>query len=94
MPKAQDILAQSEEVYKIRVSEIHPFVGHPFRVVDNELMQQTVDSIIQFGVLNPAIVRPDPGGGYEMVSGHRRLRACELAGFDEIPVIVRNLTDD
>lgn len=94
MPKEIDKKAESEEVWKIPVSEIHPFTGHPFRVVDDELMQQTVDSIMQFGVLNPAIVRPDPGGGYEMVSGHRRLRACELAGIAAIPVIVRNLTDD
>lgn len=94
MPKEKDKKAEPEEVRKIPVSEIHPFAGHPFRVVDDELMQQTVDSIMQFGVLNPAIVRPDPGGGYEMVSGHRRLRACELAGIAAIPVIVRNLTDD
>ena len=94
MPKAQSKSSQSEEVRKIPVAEIHPFEGHPFRVVDDELMQQTVDSIKQFGVLNPAIVRPAPDGGYEMVSGHRRLHACELAGIREIPVIVRNLTDD
>ena len=94
MPKEKDKSTQPEEVRKIPVSEVHPFEGHPFRVVDDELMQQTVDSIKQFGVLNPAIVRPAPDGGYEMVSGHRRLHACELAGIREIPVIVRNLTDD
>ena len=94
MPKEQSKSPQPEEVQKIAVAEIHPFEGHPFRVVDDELMQQTVDSIMQFGVLNPAIVRPDPDGGYEMVSGHRRLHACELAGLEVIPVIVRNLTDD
>ena len=94
MPKAQSKSSQSEEVRKIPVAEIHPFEGHPFRVVDDELMQQTVDSIMQFGVLSPAIVRPDPNGGYEMVSGHRRLHACGLAGLEEIPVIIRNLTDD
>ena len=94
MPKAQSKSSQSEEVRKIPVAEIHPFEGHPFRVVDDELMQQTVDSIMQFGVLSPAIVRPDPNGGYEMVSGHRRLHACGLAGLGEIPVIVRSLTDD
>ncbi|MDD3513937.1 MAG: ParB/RepB/Spo0J family partition protein [Synergistaceae bacterium] len=94
MPKEKDKSTQPEEVRKIPVSEVHPFEGHPFRVVDDELMQQTVDSIKQFGVLNPAIVRPAPDGGYEMVSGHRRLHACELAGLKEIPVIVRNLTDD
>ena len=94
MPKAQSKSSQSEEVRKIPVAAIHPFKGHPFRVVDDELMQQTVDSIMQFGVLSPAIVRPNPNGGYEMVSGHRRLHACGLAGLEEIPVIVRNLTDD
>jgi ParB family transcriptional regulator, chromosome partitioning protein len=94
VPKEKDKSTQPEEVRKIPVSEVHPFEGHPFRVVDDELMQQTVDSIKQFGVLNPAIVRPAPDGGYEMVSGHRRLHACELAGLKEIPVIVRNLTDD
>ena len=94
MPKAQSKSAQPEEVRKIPVAEIHPFEGHPFRVVDDELMQQTVDSIMQFGVLSPAIVRPNPSGGYEMVSGHRRLHACGLAGLEEIPVIIRNLTDD
>ena len=94
MPKAQSKSSQSEEVRKIPVAEIHPFEGHPFRVVDDELMQQTVDSIMQFGVLSPAIVRPNPSGGYEMVSGHRRLHACGLAGLEEIPVIVRSLTDD
>ena len=94
MPKEKDKSTQPEEVRKIPVSEVHPFEGHPFRVVDDELMQQTVDSIKQFGVLTPAIVRPAPDGGYEMVSGHRRLHACELAGLKEIPVIVRNLTDD
>ena len=94
MPKEKEKSTQPEEVRKIPVSEVHPFEGHPFRVVDDELMQQTVDSVKQFGVLNPAIVRPAPDGGYEMVSGHRRLHACELAGLKEIPVIVRNLTDD
>ena len=94
MPKTQSKSPQPEEVRKVAVAEIHPFEGHPFRVVDDELMQQTVDSIMQFGVLNPAIVRPDPNGGYEMVSGHRRLHACALAGLEEIPVLVRNLTDD
>ena len=94
MPKTQSKSPQPEQVRKVAVAEIHPFEGHPFRVVDDELMQQTVDSIMQFGVLNPAIVRPDPNGGYEMVSGHRRLHACGLAGLEEIPAIVRNLTDD
>ncbi len=90
---AEDSTAQ-EEVRRIPLSEIHPYEGHPFRVTDDELMQRTVDSIIQFGVLNPAVVRPDPRGGYEMISGHRRLRACEIAGLEAIPAIVRELTDD
>ena len=85
---------EPEEVVRLPTASIRPFEGHPFKVLDDELMQDTVDSVLQFGILNPVIVRPDPGGGYEMVSGHRRLRACELAGVDEIPAIVRNLTDD
>ena len=83
-----------EEVRQISLSQIHPFPEHPFQVRDDELMQQTIDSISQFGVLNPVIVRPEPGGGYEMVSGHRRLHAAELAGLSTLPAIVRNLTDD
>lgn len=83
-----------EQVQQIRISDIHPFKNHPFKVVDDALMQETVDSIMQFGVLNPTIIRPDPGGGYEMVVGHRRLHASGLAGKDTIPAIVRNLTDD
>ena len=83
-----------EQVQQIRISDVHPFKNHPFKVVDDALMQETVDSIMQFGVLNPTIIRPDPGGGYEMVAGHRRLHASGLAGKDTIPAIVRNLTDD
>jgi len=94
MAENKEPQTQTEEVLKIPVDKIHPFDGHPFKVLDDELMQDTVDSVIQFGVLNPAIVRPDPNGGFEMISGHRRLRACEIAGIKEIPVIVRNLTDD
>lgn len=83
-----------EQVQEIPLSQIHPFEGHPFKVVDDdELMQQTIDSITQFGVLNPVIIRPDENG-YEMVSGHRRLRASELAGTDTIPAICRNMSDD
>lgn len=85
---------QPEQVQQIRISDIRPFKNHPFKVVDDALMQETVDSIMQFGVLNPTIIRPDPGGGYEMVAGHRRLHASGLAGKDAIPAIVRNLTDD
>ena len=85
---------QPEQVQQVRISDIHPFKNHPFKVVDDALMQETVDSIMQFGVLNPTIIRPDPGGGYEMVAGHRRLHASGLAGKDTIPAIVRDLTDD
>jgi len=86
--------AQQERVQEIPLSELHPFEGHPFRVVDDEDMMKTVESVRDFGVLTPAIVRPDPYGGYEIISGHRRHRASELAGKETMPVIVRNLDDD
>lgn len=86
--------SQQEHVQMIPLSELHPFEGHPFRVVDDEEMQKTVESVKQYGVLTPAIVRPDPDGGYEIISGHRRLRASELAGLDKLPVIVREMDDD
>ena len=85
---------QQEHVQMIPLSELHPFEGHPFRVVDDEEMQKTVESVKQYGVLTPAIARPDPDGGYEIISGHRRLRASELAGLDKLPVIVREMDDD
>ena len=78
----------------IPLEELHPFEGHPFRVVDDEEMQKTVESVKQYGVLTPAIARPDPDGGYEIISGHRRLRASELAGLETLPVIVREMDDD
>jgi ParB family chromosome partitioning protein len=84
----------NEQVQQIPLSEIRPFKNHPFKVTDDELMQQTIDSIMQVGVLNPAIIRPAPEGGYEMVAGHRRLHAADLAGLKTIPAIVRNLDDD
>ena len=84
----------NEQVQQIPLSEIRPFKNHPFKVTDDELMQQTIDSIMQVGVLNPAIIRPAPEGGYEMVSGHRRLHAADLAGLKTIPAIVRDLNDD
>ncbi len=84
----------NEEVQQIPISEIRPFKNHPFKVLDDELMQQTIDSIMQVGIVNPAIIRPAPEGGYEMVAGHRRLHAADLAGLKSIPAIVRNLTDD
>lgn len=86
--------SQQERVQQIPLSELHPFEGHPFRVVDDEEMQKTVESVKQYGVLTPAIARPDPDGGYEILSGHRRLRACELAGRKTLPVIVREMDDD
>lgn len=86
--------SQQEHVQMIPLSELHPFEGHPFRVVDDEEMQKTVESVKQYGVLTPAIARPDPDGGYEIISGHRRLRASELAGLDTLPVIVREMDDD
>ena len=86
--------AQQERVQEIPLSELHPFEGHPFRVVDDEEMMKTAESVRNFGVLTPAIVRPDPDGGYEIVSGHRRHRASELAGKETMPAIVRDLDDD
>ena len=86
--------AQQERVQEIPLSELHPFEGHPFRVVDDEDMAKTVDSVKEYGVLTPAIVRPDPYGGYEIISGHRRHHASELAGKETMPVIVRDLDDD
>ena len=86
--------SQQEHVQMIPLSELHPFEGHPFRVVDDEEMQKTVESVKQYGVLTPAIARPDPDGGYEIISGHRRLRASELASLETLPVIVREMDDD
>lgn len=86
--------AQQERVQEIALSELHPFEGHPFRVVDDEDMAKTVESVKEYGVLTPAIVRPDPYGGFEIISGHRRHHASELAGKETMPVIVRDLDDD
>ena len=86
--------AKQERVQEIPLSELHPFEGHPFKVVDDEEMQKTVESVRDFGVLTPAIARPDPDGGYEIISGHGRHRASELAGKDTMPVIVREMDDD
>lgn len=91
----QSRLEESQErVQEIPLSELHPFEGHPFRVVDDEEMMKTAESVRTFGVLTPAIVRPDLDGGYEIISGHRRHRASVLAGKETMPVIVRNLDDD
>ncbi|KJJ75260.1 chromosome-partitioning protein Spo0J [Clostridium sp. FS41] len=76
------------------LSDLHPFEGHPFKVLDDELMEQTVESIKQIGVVSPLIVRPDPEGGFEILSGHRRLHAAQLAGLETVPVIVREMDDD
>ena len=76
------------------LSNLHPFEGHPFKVLDDELMEQTVESIKQIGVVSPLIVRPDPEGGYEILSGHRRLHAAQLAGLEKVPVIVKEMDDD
>ena len=86
--------AQRERVMEIPLSELHPFKDHPFKVKDDDAMMETADSIRQYGVLVPAIARPDPNGGYELVAGHRRHRASELAEKETMPVIVRDLDDD
>ena len=84
----------NEKVIEIALTELHPFKSHPFKVLDDDKMNETVDSVKQYGVLVPALVRPREEGGYEIVSGHRRKRACELAGLDTMPVIKRNIDDD
>ena len=89
--RAEDRL---EKVREIPLAELHPFKNHPFKVLDDESMQRTVESIARFGVLSPAIARPSPDGGYELVAGHRRHHACELVGMKTMPVIVRELDDD
>jgi len=86
--------AVTETVQQIPFSELHPFEGHPFKVRDDEAMTETVESIKMVGITNPLIVRPDPDGGYEIISGHRRHHAAELAGLYTLPVIVRELDDD
>ena len=83
-----------EQVQNVPLELFHPFPNHPFKVLDDEKMQDTVQSISEFGVLVPVLARPRPEGGYEIVSGHRRIHACELAGRKEIPAIIRNMTDD
>ena len=85
---------QREQVQQIPVDELFPFKNHPFKVLDDDAMTRTVESISQFGVLAPLIARPRPEGGYEIISGHRRKHAAELAHLDTVPVIVRNMEDD
>lgn len=86
--------AKLEKVQEISLSELHSFKGHPFKVLDDEAMQKTVESIEQFGVLTPAIARPRAEGGYELIAGHRRHHASQLAGKEKMPVIIRDLDDD
>ena len=86
--------AQREKVQEIPLGELHPFRNHPFKVKDDAAMQDTVDSVREYGVLVPAIARPDPSGGYELIAGHRRHHASELAGKETMPVIIRALDDD
>ena len=86
--------AQREKVVEIALSQLHPFQNHPFQVRDDQAMQETADSIREYGVLVPAIARPDPNGGYELIAGHRRHRASQLAGKETMPVIIRERDDD
>lgn len=86
--------AAKEQRTEMPLSDLHPFEGHPFKVLDDELMEQTVESIRQIGVVSPLIVRPDPEGGFEILSGHRRLHAAQLTGLETVPVIVKEMDDD
>ena len=86
--------AAKEKRTEMPLSDLHPFEGHPFKVLDDELMEQTVERIKQIGVVSPLIVRPDPEGGFEILSGHRRLHAAQLAGLETVPVIVNEMDDD
>ena len=85
---------QTEQIQQIPIAELHPFKNHPFKVLDDEAMQRTVESVAQFGVLAPLIARPWTEGGYEIISGHRRQHAAQLAGLTTLPVIVRNMSDE
>ena len=85
---------QREQVQQIPIGELFPFKNHPFKVLDDESMQRTMESVEQYGVLSPLIARPRPEGGYEIISGHRRQHAAQLAGLDALPVIVRQMSDD
>ena len=84
----------SDQMIEVALEELHAFRNHPYQVLDDDKMEETVESIKTYGVLNPGLVRPRPEGGYELISGHRRKRACELAGNTTMPVLVRNYTDD
>ena len=93
-PEAIPTEFQREQIQQIPIADLHPFKNHPFKVLDDEAMQRTVESVAQFGVLAPLIARPREEGGYEIISGHRRQHAAELAGLTTLPVIVRNMSDD
>lgn len=93
-PESQEHHEGEERVQRIKLTDLHPFKNHPFKVRDDEEMEKTVESVKQYGVLNPAIARTLESGGYELISGHRRHRASELAGKEDMPVIVRDLDDD
>ena len=93
-PKVAEKETAEDQVVRMPLAELHSFKRHPFRVMEDEEMMEMVESVRQFGVLVPVIVRPDKDGGYEIIAGHRRKRASELAGCSDIPVIVRDLTDD
>ena len=94
LKKKPETAAQGEQIQRVPVAELHPFKDHPFKVLDDETMLKTVESMARFGVLNPLIVRPRAEGGYEIISGHRRQHAAQLAGMKTLPVIVRQLDDD
>ena len=85
---------KTEEIVPVQLSELKPFSEQPFKVLDNEDMDQLVESVKVNGVLSPIVVRPHPEGGYEILSGHRRAKACEKAGITEVPVVIKNLDDD
>ena len=85
---------QREQIVELPLKQLHPFKNHPFRVRDDEAMARTVESVKEYGVLTPGIARPLPNGGYEIVAGHRRKHACELAGLATMPFIVREMDDD
>lgn len=94
LKKKPETAAQGEQIQQVPVAELHPFKDHPFKVLDDEAMLKTVESMARFGVLNPLIVRPRAEGGYEIISGHRRQHAARLAGMKTLPVIIRQLDDD
>ena len=94
LKKKPETAAQGEQIQQVPVAELHPFKDHPFKVLDDEAMLKTVESMVRFGVLNPLIVRPRAEGGYEIISGHRRQHAARLAGMTTLPAIVRQLDDD